>query len=75
MSLYQLKALGARLVSVFSVVAVAADDGGDYLGFAVEGRVKAHSGADYALAYLGLVVGLLFSADPGVELVDIMNNS
>ena len=37
--------------------------------------VKAHSGADYALAYLGLVVGLLFSADPGVELVDIMNNS
>ena len=61
-------------VHVLGEVRVAADDGGNDLGVALfEKVVERHTGADDAFAHFGRDVGLLFSADAGEELVDVMN--
>ena len=60
---------------MLAVVAVSADYRSDDFGFRAECLLKSEAGSDYALAYFGLMVGLLFSAYIGEELVDVMYNS
>ena len=56
-------------------IGVAADDGVDYLGFALPGGVESHTGADDAFPEFRLDMSHFLAADIGEELVDIMYNS